>query len=208
MVWNNQRLGVVFENTGTDDKPKIRANIYSENKLSSVFLDGLRREIVWRYNLDLDLADFYRDLSDDPLLAPIFKKFRGLRPMNYGSLYEYLIVTIMLQNTVVRRSVSMLQSLFEKYGKLLEFDGQKFWSYWEPAIMARADEQELRGLKVGYRAKTLMRISQPFAKSEIDEAELRTATKEEQETTLLALYASVPNRLAISCSMPFITGTI
>jgi len=192
MLWQDEQLGLVFENTGTDNKPKIKVHIFSEKKLSPTFLESLKNEVIWRYNLDLDLADFYHDLRDDSLLAPIFQKFRGLRPMNYGSLYEYLIIAIMLQNTVVKRSVSMLQSLFEKYGALLEFDGQQFWAYWEPKVMALADEQELRSLKVGYRAKTLIRVSKPFADHEINELELRTKAKKEQEETLMSLYGVGP----------------
>lgn len=115
--------------------------------------------------------------------------------MHYGSLYEYLIIGIMLQNTVVKRSVSMLQSLFEKYGTLLNYDGVKLWCYWEPKVMAEADEQELRVLKVGYRAKSLIRVSEPFAKGEINEIELRKKTKEEQEKTLLPLYGVGPQTL-------------
>ena len=191
-LFNHEQLGLVFENSGGNNKPKININIYSEKKLSFAFLDNLKKEIIWRYNLDLDLAGFYHDLENDSLLKPILQKFRGLRPMNYGSLYEYLIIAIMLQNTVVKRSVSMLQSLFENYGTLLEFDGQQFWSYWEPKVMAGANEQGLRNLKVGYRAKTLIRVSIPFANHEINEQELRTKSKKEQEETLLSLYGVGP----------------
>ena len=86
--------------------------ITTEIKETKEFLEGLRREIIWRFNLDLDLAGFYKHVSKDLLLKPIIKKFYGLRPMSYSSLYEYLVISIVLQNTVVRRSISMLQSLF------------------------------------------------------------------------------------------------
>lgn len=171
------------------------AEIYSAKTLTPKFLENLKNEIVWRFNLNLDLRKFYEDIGDDPLLKPIIKKFYGLRPMSYSSLYEYLIIGIMLQNTVVRRSVSMLQSLFEKYGALLEYDRVKLWCYWEPKVMAMANEDKLRALKVGYRAKSLIRVSEPFAKGEINEIDLREKSKEEQERTLLSLYGVGPQTL-------------
>ena len=58
--------------------------------------------------------------------------------------------------------------------------------------MAKADEHELRDLKVGYRAKSLIRVSVPFAKGEIDEFELRKKSKEEQEKALISLYGIGP----------------
>ncbi|MFH1832672.1 MAG: hypothetical protein ABH816_00705 [Candidatus Levyibacteriota bacterium] len=192
MFWDEEKLGLLYKNNGTINKPKIIVEVFSNKKLSSGFLENLKREIIWRFNLDLDLSDFYRQVSKDPLLEPIIKKFKGLRPMHYGSLYEYLIIDIVLQNTVVKRSVSMLQSLFEKYGDLLEYNKQKFWCFWEPEILAKANEQELRDLKVGYRAKSLIRVSQPFARGEIDELELRNKSKEEQEKVLLSLYGIGP----------------
>jgi len=192
MLWRGQKLGMIYENAETKLKPKVRVKIFSNKDLREDFREDLKQEIVWRFNLDLDLAGFYKDVGKDPLLAPIIKKFSGLRPMHHGSLYEYLIIDIVLQNTVVRRSVSMLQSLFEKYGDLLEYDNQRFWCYWEPKVLAKADEQELRDLKVGYRAKSLIRVSKPFANRKIDELELRNKSKEEQEKTLLSLYGIGP----------------
>lgn len=192
MLWKGKKLGLIYENAGTNSKPKVRITIFSGKELTEDFVEGFNREIIWRFNLDLNLSDFYNDVGNDSLLAPIIKKFSGLRPMHYGSLYEYLIIDIVLQNTVVRRSVSMLQSLFERYGNLLEYGKQKFWCYWEPKVLAEADEQELRALKVGYRAKSLIRVSNPFANREIDELDLRNRSKEEQEKTLISLYGIGP----------------
>jgi len=192
MLWKGEKLGLIYEDEGTKLKPKVRVRIFSHKPLTNEFMENLKQEIIWRFNLNLDLAGFYKDVGNDPLLASIIKKFSGLRPMHYGSLYEYLIIGIVLQNTVVRRSVSMLQALFERYGDLLEFDQQKFWCYWEPKVLAKANEQELRNLKVGYRAKYLIRVSEPFASGEIDELELRNRSKEEQEKALIFLYGVGP----------------
>lgn len=192
MLWKGHALGLIYENLGTNLKPKVGVKVFSVKPLSSKFLDELKREIIWRFNLDLDLTGFYKDIDKDLLLAPIIQKFPGLRPMHYGSLYEYLIIDIMLQNTFVRWSVSMLQSLFENYGSLLEYDNHKFWCYWEPEVLANVNEQELRNLKVGYRAKSLIKVSQPFAQGEINEIELRIRDPEEQEKTLISLYGIGP----------------
>ncbi len=192
MLWQGQKLGLIYENLGTNLKPKVGVKVFSSKSFSTNFLNELKQEIIWRFNLDLNLAGFYKDIGKDPLLSPIIKNFFGLRPMHYGSLYEYLIIDIVLQNTIVKRSVSMLQSLFEKYGDLVEYDKQRFWCFWEPKVLAKADEQELRNLKVGYRAKSFIRVSQPFANREIDELKLRKKSKEEQEKTLIALYGIGP----------------
>jgi len=192
MLWQNERLGLIFEDSGSSKNPRVTVQVFSSVKLSEEFLKSLRRDLIWRFNLDLNLEEFYQDIGKDSLLSPIIKKFQGLRPMHYGSLYEYLIIDIMLQNCTVKRSVNMLQSLFENYGTLLEYGGQKFWSYWEPKVLAKASEEKLRALKLGYRAKSLIKVSQPFAEGQIDELSLRQESAAEQEKTLLSFYGIGP----------------
>jgi len=125
MRWQNEPLGLKFENQGTIERPKVSLSIWSTTKLSQSFLSQLIDEINYRYNFQLDLTEFYRRFRSDSQLAPLFSKWRGMRPLNYGSLYEYLVVAIVLQNATVRRSVNMMQAMFEKYGTLLSYDGKE-----------------------------------------------------------------------------------
>jgi len=192
MLWKGEKLGLIFEDKGTKHKPRVTVKVFSSKNLTPKFLDSFKQEIIWRYNLNLNLSGFYRDVGKNPLLKPIIKKFYGLRPMHSGSLYEYLIIAIVLQNATVRRSVNMMQSLFENYGSLLEFDNHKFWCFWEPRTLVRTEEQNLRDLKMGYRAKSLIKVSEPFAEGKIDELELRQKSKEKQKETLLSLYGIGP----------------
>ena len=179
-------------NQGTTDQPGISLSIYSEEKLDQNFLNGLADEINYRYSLQLDLTEFNQRFRDDPQLGPIIDKWRGMRPLNCSSLYEYLIIAIVLQNATVRRSVNMMQALFENYGTLLSYDGKDLYCFWEPATVDRATEQELRDLKVGYRAKPIKRVTEAFASNEIDEFALRDKSREEQRATLLGLYGIGP----------------
>ena len=192
MLWQGEKLGLIFENKETAAKPKIRVSAFSKKKLSLEFIESLKQEIIWRYNLGLDLSEFYKEVGKSSLLKPVIKRFYGLRPMHAGSLYEYLIIAIVLQNATVRRSVSMMQTLFENYGTLLEFAGQKLWCFWEPRTLAKADEKKLRDLKMGYRARSLIKVSAPFIKKEIYEMKLRKADQKTQEESLISLYGIGP----------------
>ncbi len=192
MLWEGTRLGLVLENAGTVEHPEVVVHVFSQGELDPAFLERLARELTWRYNLDLDLSEFYDAVGEDLFLRPVIEKLRGLRPMHAGALYEYLIIAIVLQNATVRRSVGMLQALFERYGTLLGYDQCQLWSFWQPEVLAGADERDLRNLKVGYRAKSLIRVSLPFALRAIDEIELRTKGSEEQERALVSLYGIGP----------------
>ncbi len=192
MLWQGETLGLKFTGAGTIKRPKINLEVYSKDKLTSDYVDSLINEINYRYDFQADLSGFIARFKDDEQLGPILKKWPGMRIMSPQSLYEYLVIGIVLQNCTVRRSVNMLQALFENYGTFLKYDNKNLYCFWEPKVLTKVPEQELRDLKVGYRAKSLKRISEPFAKNEIDELELRTRNKEEQRETLINLYGIGP----------------
>lgn len=188
MRWQNQSLGLKFENQGTVEQPKFSISIWSENTLGASLFRSFFNEITYRYNLQLDLTDFNRKFTSDTQLSPIISKWRGMRPMTCNSLYEYLIIAIVLQNANVRRSVNMMQALFENYGTLLCFDGKELYCFWEPEDIEQTTEQDLRDLKIGYRAKSIKRVTAAFVKQEINELTLRKSSKEKQREALLNLY--------------------
>lgn len=192
MRWQNQALGLKLEDRGSIDQPRVALAVWAAEKLSPDFLAGLADEISYRYNLPLDLTEFNRRFRDDAQLGPIIARWRGLRPACYCSLYEYLIVAIVLQNATVRRSVNMMQALYEHYGTLLAYDGQELYCSWQPEALSTVTEDELRTLKVGYRAKSILRVTAPFLGNGLDEFALRRQSREEQRKALLGLYGIGP----------------
>jgi 3-methyladenine DNA glycosylase/8-oxoguanine DNA glycosylase len=192
MLWQGEPLGLKFEDCGTIDQPRVSLTVWSRRKLDQPFLGSLLAEIDYRYNFQLDLSEFYRLFKDDQQLGPVIAKWRGMKPLNHNSLYEYLIIAIVLQNAAIHRSVAMMHALFENYGTLLAYDNRQLYSFWKPEIIGSATEEKLRALKVGYRAKSIKRVTEAFVRGEVDEFELRNKSKEEQREALLALYGIGP----------------
>ena len=87
--WEEKALGLKIIDIGSIDKPKISVEIYSHQKLGQKLVNSIIDEVKYRYNLDLDLSRFYKSLEKDKLLLPIVKKWRGMRPGQPSSLYEY-----------------------------------------------------------------------------------------------------------------------
>src|SRR3990167_55329 len=136
-TWRETCLGISFKNIGSTVSPKIEISIYSENKLDKEFINSLIYEIKYRYNLELDLTSFYKEFENDIILGPIIKKWKGMRPGHPSSLYEYLLIGIVLQNATVRRSVQMFKALLENYGTELEFDDKKLWCFFKPGRLEK-----------------------------------------------------------------------
>jgi 3-methyladenine DNA glycosylase/8-oxoguanine DNA glycosylase len=192
MRWYGVPLGLKLVDAGSVDEPRLSVHVYAEHDLDASFLAGLSDEITYRYNLALDLASFYERFRNDPQLAPAIDRWRGMRPASPGSLYEYLIVAIVLQNAVVRRSIQMMQALLEARGTPLAFDGQVLYAFWTPQDLNRVTEDALRQLKVGYRARSILRVTDAFAAGRLDEFALREAPPDVRRVALLDLYGIGP----------------
>jgi len=192
MIWKGKILGLKFENNGSVDKPKINLHIYSQKELTKDFIVSLIEEIEYRFNFKQDISKFCSDYKDDVILGPIIKRWKGMKPIGANSLYETLIIYFVLQNATVRRSVQMLENLFGRFGKGVKFDNKILSTFWEPSKMAKSTEQELRDLKLGYRAKFFMKLTEQFVNGMINEFELRKLSKEEVREKALELYGIGP----------------
>lgn len=202
IYWQTMRFGgkvhgLKMENKGTVDDPLIRLSFCSEFPSTEKERNDLIEEVKWRFALDADLSEFYEKFKHDKILGPVLTKWRGMRVSCAISLYELLMISIVLQNATVRRTVQMMQALLDKYGTKVRFDEKELYAFWEPKLMCEAREEELRALKVGYRAKFFKKISESFTKKEIDEFKLRKMSKKEAEKELDKLYGVGPASASI-----------
>ncbi|GIW63073.1 MAG: hypothetical protein KatS3mg090_0899 [Patescibacteria group bacterium] len=185
------------ENKGTTFKPKIKITLYSQKPLNKKELEKIKQEIIWRFELDIDLKEFNKLAKKDRRFYPVFKKWMGMRNVSKNTLYELLIIAIVLQNATVRRSQQMLDALLKKFGTKVVFDKKTLWAIWLPERLKNVSEKELRDLKIGYRAKFIKRLSQDFIEGKIDEKHLRNLEKEACKQELIKLYGVGPETARI-----------
>jgi len=192
MVWKDNVFGLKLENKGAVSKPRIGLTVYSRDSVQKETKKEIIREIEWRFNIKSDIGEFCRKFKNDKYLKEPLKRWRGMRPVAANSLYETLIIYIVLQNSVIRRTVQMLENLFNSFGKKIEFDGKVLSAFWEPKRLDKVSEQKLRDLKLGYRAKFIKKLSSQFSDGEIDEFAMRKMPNEEIRKEILKLYGIGP----------------
>lgn len=189
---NGRLFGLKMEDEGTIDDPKIDLTIYSKSRVSQQKTEETVKELEWRYGLREDICGFIKEFEHDKFLEPTFKRLRGMRNNCANSLYELLIISIVLQNATVRRTVQMMNNLFNSYGTKLKFDNKELSTCWSPEDLSKVSEDELRLLKVGYRAKMIKRVSEAFANREINELKLRQMNTGDAKKELMKLYGVGP----------------
>lgn len=182
-------LGLKFSRVDDDS---VELKVFGNVRRRDVAFDDLENEMRWRFDLDADLREFNAKFASDRILGPVLQRWSGMRVSCGYSLYEFLIVAVLLQNATVRRSVQMLDILFRTYGSCMRFDGRELCAFWQPSRLKTVSEDELRSLKVGYRARTIDRLTEHFTESRTDEFALRGHQKDEVKDKLLELYGIGP----------------
>lgn len=190
--FRNRYLGIKMVNKGTVEVPYVDLFIFSVSELSDDIIQEIKREIEFRFDMLSNLSEFYEEFKNDEILGPVTNQWRGMRVSSHISLYEYTVITTVLQNATVKRSVQMQESLFHRYGAKLVFDSVELSSYWSPQSIIRAPEKELRALKLGYRAKILKKQAKSFEKGTFNEDVLRNLPTPELKKKLLSIYGIGP----------------
>ena len=102
--------------------------------------------------LDKDLSAFYRLAADDPFLAPLAKRFRGLKPPRLPSVFECLVNAIACQQLTLTAGIRLLNRLTTTYGTPVRDRGPR--AFPRPSQLAGLSADALRALGFS-RAKAL-----------------------------------------------------
>ena len=188
--FEDKLFGIKFINQGTISKPKILVDFYYREKLNERNIDKILNELNYKFEFNKDYSEFYYKFEKDKPIGKVIQRFKGMKNFCVENLYEYLMIAILLQNTHVKRTVQMTNTMLERYGDLIEFDGIKLYSIWTPKKILKVPEQELRSLKVGYRAKNFLRASEDYLKK--DEIAMRKLGDTELKKELLSIYGVGP----------------
>jgi 3-methyladenine DNA glycosylase/8-oxoguanine DNA glycosylase len=200
--WRSLRIddrlyGVRICDAGSTRSPALRVSVFSDREVKTSELMEVRDELIWRFDLYADLDEFEKLGEKDSRFGRVFRRWRGSRDSCANSLYELIVIAVLLQNATVRRTVQMMDSLLRTFGTHLTFDSKSLFAMWRPRDLASVPEQRLRSLKLGYRARFLKRLSSDFARHIVDEAALRAMDVPAAGKELMQLYGVGPETARI-----------
>lgn len=141
-----------------------QVTVFAAEEWSAQHTDALQRRLVAGYGLDEDASAFHDRFADDTVLTPAMRDLHGMRSSCPESVFELLILAVLLQNTTVRRSRDMLSALLDLAGGDVLFDGVQLAHFCTPKSLLRLGGGPLREVaRVGYREKTLLAVAEFFA---------------------------------------------
>ena len=153
--------------------------------------------------LDDDLDAILGATPDDPLLDRAYGTYRGMRLVRDPP-FPCLISFICSAQMRVSRIHGMQTALAREYGDRLTVDGRTYHAFPTPAQLAARTEDELRDLKLGYRAPYVQRTAEMVAEAEADPT---AALEHDYETARehLTQFVGVGDKVA-DCVLLFSLG--
>jgi DNA-3-methyladenine glycosylase II len=119
----------------------------------------------WLVSAELDLDPFYCIVEPHPILRPIAKSLRGLKPLRPLSLFEMAIIAITEQQLSLAAAFHIRTRLIERFGTRVG----AYWVFPTPARLAEASQQDLLACGLSRRKAEYVRgIAARIAKGALD----------------------------------------
>ena len=138
---------VKITSVGTVEKPKLWVN--ASSKLDAKEKRYLSDKIADIFRSRDDLRELYNFMEKDEILLEIKNKLYGLRPPGIGaSIFEGAIRVIIQQQISLRVAYVMTGELVRRFGEKIEINGEPYYDFPSPQVLANAHENELRKCKL------------------------------------------------------------
>jgi len=138
---------VEVTSVGTVEKPKLRVN--ASSKLDAKEKRYLSDKIADIFRLRDNLRALYEFMNKDEILYRVKNELYGLRPPGIGaSIFEGAIRVIIQQQISLQVSYVMTGELVKRFGEKIEIDGEPYYDFPSPQVLANANENELRKCKL------------------------------------------------------------
>jgi len=155
--------------------------------LGDAVVAEVRRILVRTLGLDVDLGDFYRLAEGDVRLGTLARRFSGMRPPCFPSVFEAVVNAIACQQLSLVVGIHLLNRLAEHYGPTGPGSGAQP-GFPTPERLASADPQALRELGFSRaKARAVIVLARQVASGEVDLEALRDVDDDCALGTLLDL---------------------
>lgn len=141
------------------------------------------------FDVDRDIAPFYEQLSAYETLSYMSRDFAGLRLMGIPDLFEAICWCIIGQQINLTFAYKIKRRLVEAYGQRIVYEGQSFYTFPAPEVLADADPVLLKNMQLsGKKLEYLTGIAQAFKEGRMSKEillSLKDVTAQQQALTAI-----------------------
>jgi len=149
---------------------------------------------IWEdyFDLSYDYETLVRTLMEggDPFLKEAAAYGKGIRILKQEP-FEAMISFIISQNKNIPAIRSGIEALCARYGEKIgtnQEDGREYYAFPTPEALSKADKEELRRLKMGYRDDYIISAAQAVVTGEVEFKHLKEIGFEEAVKSLKKVH--------------------
>ncbi|HEU5249112.1 MAG TPA: hypothetical protein VFW15_03930 [Thermoanaerobaculia bacterium] len=179
---------VTVEQTGGVTNPKLGITLEGPGADSARAREAAERLVNRALGAGSNLALFYRAARIDPLLAPLVRRFRGLRIAGYPSLWEALVTAVLSQQVNLSFAFGIRAHLATAFGRKRTVRGETYFAFPAPDEIAKAGDRGLEGFRMSSnKIGTIARLAKGFSSGELTEEEIASLPEEAAIERLTAI---------------------
>lgn len=131
-----------------------------------------KKEIEYYFDLERDYEEIKKKLAQiDSNMKTSVTYGQGIRILNQD-LWETIISFIISANNNIPRIKGIIERLSKKYGKKIEWNGQKYYTFPTPEELKDVTIEEYRNLGLGFRDIRLYETTKMINENKVDLLEL------------------------------------
>jgi DNA-3-methyladenine glycosylase II len=156
------------------DKPKLLAELKSNETISDKDKKIAEEIIFFLLNLKIDLKPFYEGIKNDKTMFILTQRLRGLKSPTTPTVFEALIDSIIEQQISLNVAHSLERNVVKAFGDALKVDDEVYYAYPTPKKFASANLEKLRQCGLSFRKTEYIRdVSKLITDGKLDLEKLK-----------------------------------
>ncbi|MGO9388245.1 MAG: DNA-3-methyladenine glycosylase family protein [Methanobacterium sp.] len=166
---NDKPILVIIESTGSVDEPELSVTLKSDTRITDNDKISAENTIIYMFNLDFDLKEFYEYIKNDSVLFKITKEIRGLNNLTSATVFEGLASSIIEQQISYKAAQSIERHMIRDHGEQLHIDDKVYYAFPTPESLSKLTKEKLRESGLSLRkADYIINISKLILANKLD----------------------------------------
>ena len=143
------------------------------------------------FRFDDNVYEILEEISEDGIIREAIRSHYGLRLIRQDP-WECLISYLCSINSNIPRIKGDVERISRRYGHPMDFYGRRFYTFPSVDALASAGEEELRSMRLGFRAKYVLSASRRIMDEGVDLMGFRKMGYEESFAELCTYFGIGP----------------
>ncbi|HEY0654227.1 MAG TPA: DNA-3-methyladenine glycosylase [Chryseosolibacter sp.] len=140
------------------------------------------------FDLDSNLKPFYSAAAEHKILGELVKKYFGYRIIGQPDLFESITWAVLGQQINLQFAYTLKQRFVEKFGERLVWNGQSYFLFPAPAMVATLSHDVLLPLQFSrQKSNYVVNIAEAFSKGDVSKEKLEGLPLEEAKSILMKI---------------------